>query len=73
MNDSLCNAGKMWRLGSRRDGIPLVQNTPLGISAPSADDAKGQMKADQPSPPEQVRVLLERKTEVSLSESQSRV
>ena len=34
---------------------------------------KGQMKANQPSPPEQVSVLFERKTEVSLSKSQSQV
>lgn len=31
------------------------------------------MKANQPSPPEQVSVLFKRKTEVVLSKSQSRV
>lgn len=46
MNDSLRNAEKMWRLGSQRDGIPLMQkeNTLLataqsrpGIAAPSTE------------------------------------
>lgn len=34
---------------------------------------KGQMKANQPSPPEQVSVLFERKTAVFPSKSQSQV
>lgn len=92
MNDSLCNAEKMWCLGSRRDGIPLMQKQNMLLSktkmqkreyfrAPRASGQmvsvqktlKGQMKANQPSPPEQVSVLFERKTEVFLSKSQSQV
>ena len=92
MNDSLCNTEKMWCLGSRRDGIPLMQKQNMLLSktktqkweyfrAPRASGQmvsvqktlKGQMKANQPSPPEQVSVLFERKTEVSLSKSQSQV
>lgn len=32
MNDSLCNAEKMWHLGSQSDGIPLMQKQNMLLS-----------------------------------------
>ena len=37
MNDSLCNAEKMWRLGSHSDGMPLMQKQNMLLSKQKAE------------------------------------